>query len=570
MKAIIRWQGLGVFGFAAALICLFTLFFIDTIIKGIIEKQGSALIGARVELAEADLTFFPAGLQLSRLQITNPDKPLRNIIAIDRIAMAFDAMKLLQRKIIIDQMAMEGIRPDTPRRKSGALPEYSAHKKAATSEDSKEGFQTPELQIPDVKEILAKEKLASLELAKSYQAQIKADTLKWRQQLAELPDESKLAQYRERLNKIKSSSGLAGLLGGATELLAVRKEIQADLDRLQTAQKDFIEVSASYKKRLAELQNAPRQDIKRLVDEYNLSGKGLANLSSLLFGAKTGDIIEQALVWYAKAQPLLERNKEKKDGSEIVKPLRGKGIWVRFEEREPLPDFLIRNIAASVEIAAGSFEGTIKNVTPDQDVLGAPLSFTFAGDSLQGLRAISFDGVLDHVNPARSRDTVNLEIIGYGLGKTVLSDDENLPLTINSGLVDLAVQAVFQQQDINAEVAAKLQSANFTAAPPQQSGVISQAIAGALSNTTNLTASARITGTLDDYNIELRSDLDNILKQAVANTIKGQTARFKQDLKDGVMDKVKGPLAAATGSFSDFGSIARELTARLQVGDNLL
>jgi uncharacterized protein (TIGR03545 family) len=570
MKAIIRWQGLGVFGFVAALICLFTLFFIDTIIKGIIEKQGSALVGARVELAEADLTFFPAGLQLSRLQITNPDKPLRNIVEIDRIAMAFDAVKLLQRKIIIDQMAMEGIRPDTPRRKSGALPEYSARKKTTTPGSSKEGFQAPKLQIPDIKEILAKEKLASLELAKSFQAQIKEDTLKWRQQLAELPDESKLAQYKERLNKVKSSSGLAGLLGGATELLAVRKEIQADLDRLQTARKDIVEVSASYKKRLAELQNAPRQDIKRLVDEYSLSGKGLANLSSLLFGAKTGDIIEQALAWYAKAQPLLERSKEKKDGSEIVKPLRGKGIWVRFEEREPLPDFLIRNIAASVEIAAGSFEGTIKNVTPDQDVLGAPLSFTFAGDSLQGLRAISFDGVLDHVNPARSRDTVNLEIIGYGLGETVLSDDENLPLTINSGLVDLAVQAVFQQHDINAELAAKLQSATFTAPPPQQSGVISQAIAGALSNTTNLTASARITGTIDDYNIELSSDLDSILKQAVANSIKGQTARFKQDLKDGVMDKVKGPLAAATGSFSDFGSIAKELTTRLQVGDNLL
>ncbi|MCK4839654.1 MAG: hypothetical protein KAS94_12705, partial [Desulfobulbaceae bacterium] len=142
--------------------------------------------------------------------------------------------------------------------------------------------------------------------------------------------------------------------------------------------------------------------------------------------------------------------------------------------------------------------------------------------------------------------------------------------TINSGLVDLSVQAVLQQRDINAKVDAKLKSANFISAPPQQSDAISRAITRALSETTNLTAKAKITGTIDDYDIQLSSDLDSILKQAVANTIKNQTARFEQDLKDGVMDRAKGPLAAATGSFSDFGTISKELTDRLQAGGKLL
>jgi hypothetical protein len=79
-----------------------------------------------------------------------------------------------------------------------------------------------------------------------------------------------------------------------------------------------------------------------------------------------------------------------------------------------------------------------------------------------------------------------------------------------------------------------------------------------------------VTGTIDNYEIKLSSNLDKILKQAVANTIKSQTARFEQDLQDGVMAKVKGPLAAASGSFSDFGGISKELTARLQAGGNLL
>ncbi len=570
MKGMIRWSGLGVFGFVAAVIVIFSYFFLDNLIKRVIETQGSAMVGARVELGGAKLSFSPTGLELSRLQITNPDDPMRNIVEIDRLAMAIDPLRLLQRKIIIEEMTATGVRPDTVRQKSGALPATAARQKKETTAKTKEGFKLPSLQIPDVKEVLAKEQLKTVALAQEYQAQIKDDKQKWQQRLAELPNQQKLNNYKERLNQVKSSSGLAGLLGGASELVAVQKEIRADLDRLKAAQKDFNEDSAAYKKRLAAIQNAPQQDINHLVEKYSLSSAGLANLSALLFGGKTGTMLKQALGWYEKAQPLLQRHKEKKGGSEVVKPSRGQGVTVRFAEEEPLPDFLIRQISASVQITAGGFAGTIMNVTPDQDILGVPLTFNFAGDSLKGLRAIKCAGVLDHVNPAQPKDTVNLEISGYTLDKMVLSSSESLPVTINQGLADLAVQAEVQQRNINATIQAQLKSVSFATIPPQQGNAISQAIAGALADVKNLTATAKVTGTLDDYQLQLSSDLDNLLKQAAASAIKSQTAKFEQKLKEAVMEKTKGPLADATGSFADFGGISEELTARLQSAGNLL
>lgn len=570
MKAIIRWQGLIVFCFFIALICLFTFFFANGIIVTVVETMGSKIVGARVDLDGADLSFLPVGLELSGLQITNPDKPLRNIVEIDRLAMAIDPIQLLRRKIIIDEMVADGIRPDTPRKKSGAMPEYSARAKSAVPENNAKGFKMPEIKIPDAREVLAREELTTINLATEFQTQIKADREKWQQRLAELPNQEKLAQYKARLGKIKSGSGLAGLLGGATELLAVKEEIQTDLNRLNTAQQEFSQISTTYQNRLAIIQQAPRQDIKRLSDKYSLSANGLANLSPLLFGDKTGRMVEQTLSWYAKLKPLLERHKEPESDSEIIRPVRGKGVSVRFREEDPLPDFLIRNIAASIQVAAGSFAGTIKNVTPDQDVLGLPLSFTFGGESLQGLRSISFNGILDHITPDRSRDTMNIAIEGYSIAEGTTGAAENKPATITGGLLDLSAQVVLQQQAVNANIQANLKEANFSGSTDQPGDIASQAITAALSGVSNVSVKAVISGTMANYKIELSSDLDKILKQAVANTIKDQTAKFEQTLKDGVMAQVKDPLAAAGGSFSDFGNISQELKARLQAGSSLL
>lgn len=570
MKGMIRWQGLGVFCFFVAIISLFTLFFADGLIKKVIETQGSKMVGARVDLAEAKLSFFPAGLTLTGLQITNPERPWQNIIEIDRLAMGLDPMHFLQRKIIIEEMTATGIRPDTPRKNSGAMPELSALAKSAAPDETESGLKIPTFKMPDVKEILAKEDLATITMASEFQQQIKADSANWRKKLAELPNEEKLGQYRARLTKVKSSSGLAGILGGATDLLAIQKEIKNDLNLLKARQREFAAVSASYQHSLTKLQQAPQQDIKRLSAKYSLSADGLANLSPLLFGDKARRMTKQALVWYAKTQPILARVKDRKNGNDIVRPARGKGVMVRFREDAPLPDFLIRNIAASGQIAQGNFAGTIKNVTPDQDVLGVPLSFAFAGKSLQGLRAISFHGVLDHTNPSLPRDSINVEIEDYSLARARSGEDQTTPATISGGLLDLSAQAVLQQEDITAAIEAKLKEAEFTPDPGQQSDVTSRIIAEAMSKTNTFSVRAKVSGTIASYKIKIDSDLDKILKEAVAATIKTQTAKFEQQLNTGIMAKVKGPLAAAKGSYADFGDIAKELTSRMEAGDRLL
>jgi hypothetical protein len=147
MKKWIRWQGLTFF--AAILILLFAFWFllVDALVKRLIEKSGTQMVGARVELAGANLSLFPAGLTLTRLQVTNPDEPMKNAVEIARISCKIDGLNLLRRKIIIEEMSVEGVRLGTARTHSGALPRAPEWKPSRKGEPKTPSFGIPSFEL---------------------------------------------------------------------------------------------------------------------------------------------------------------------------------------------------------------------------------------------------------------------------------------------------------------------------------------------------------------------------------------------------------------------------------------
>ncbi len=120
MAKWIRWWGLGAFVVIAAILGCLWIFLVDGWVKYLIEEAGTEAVGAKVELDAADLSLFPAGLMLTRLQVTDPNAPMTNVVEIAQVAMGLDGLNLLRRKDIVEEMALEGFRLGTPRVTSGA------------------------------------------------------------------------------------------------------------------------------------------------------------------------------------------------------------------------------------------------------------------------------------------------------------------------------------------------------------------------------------------------------------------------------------------------------------------
>ena len=106
MTKWIRGWGLGAFLVVAAILVCVWIFLVDGWVRYLIEEAGTEAVGAKVELDAADLSLFPAGLTLSRLQVTNPKAPMTNAVEMAKVTMGLDGLHLLRRKVIVEEMAV--------------------------------------------------------------------------------------------------------------------------------------------------------------------------------------------------------------------------------------------------------------------------------------------------------------------------------------------------------------------------------------------------------------------------------------------------------------------------------
>jgi uncharacterized protein (TIGR03545 family) len=566
MKKWIRWQGLTVFAGILILLVAFWFLLANVLVKRLIEKTGTRMVGAKVELAGADLSLLPAGLTLRRLQVTNPDEPMKNAVEIARISCKIDGLNLLRRKIIIEEMSMEGVRLGTARTHSGALPRAPERKPSPEGEPKPPSFQIPSLELPSVEKILQREDLKSLKLVESFRANASAEKQNWQKRLAELPDQKKIEEYKSRLEKLTSLSkrGIGGIVGGASEVLDLQKEIQKDLDRIQKAQKEFSTQLASVQDQFSKLQRAPLEDIERLKKKYSLTSFNAGNWARLLLGGKVQRWVEKGLFWREKLNPLLERVKERRGKAEVVKPLRGKGVDVRFAEYHPLPDFLIRLLKASAELDIGELAARVEDITPDQDVLGRPLKFMVSGEKLKLARLVKINGVLDHVSPAQSSDRMEALLQGYQTKDLNLSPSSDFPVRLVDGVANLGLQAVFKKKIIEADLTATFKSTRFQLGKKDESNPLLAAVASALSDVSSFMVKAKVSGPLENYRVDVSSDLDDQIRKAVSSQLQKYASKFEKDLSAAVWQKVGAPLQGAKGSLGDLDGIGKELQNRLR------
>lgn len=572
MKKWFRWQGIIIFVFVIAVIFLTWYILADFLLKQTIEKYGSRAVGAKVEVAKADFHLFPLGITLDGLQITNPERPMFNAVETGTIDFSLDGGNLLRRKIIIDNMAVENVRINTPRKTSGA---QSPVTQETASLDKYPGSSNsaslmPSFQLPDVKDILAREKLDSLEQIKNLRMEIEAAEASWKKRLSNAPDQRTFEQYQARVKKIqKNAKGITGVLTATKDLNRLKKDITNDLDKLKAIQDDFRSDQKAFKAKLAQVKSAPQKDIDRILNTYTLSADGLGNMSKLLFGEKIGTSIQKGLYWYGRIKPYLEKTGSGASSTDMEKHERGKGINVRFKEEKPLPDFLVKQILVSLIIPAGELEGEIRHVTPEQDILGKPLEFSFAGETLKGLQSILIKGNLDHIDPLNAKDEITASLTQYRIQNLQLSASDTMPVTLKKGLADLNSRILLHDDMLDAKLQIDSKDVEIVTEGKEDSNAIQNAIELALAEVSNFSVTTNAQGPFDKYHVKITSDLDHVLKKAVSGQIANLRSKFQNSLQTGIMEKIKNPLANTSERMTGLDNISKEITSRLNLGKEI-
>lgn len=547
--------GLGVI----VLVAIIALLMIDGIIEKNVEKYGTQAVGARVDLAGADLSLFPLGVTLTGLEVTNPDSPMENAVKAATIKFTLDAMPLLEKKVIIDDMTMDRVQFNTPRQASGAVPGLTptAEDKAKEKAASRCGaVAMPALGLSDVSSILSSEKLESLDAVKAVKADIATQQTAWKKKLGGLPDQEKLESYKARFEKLTGGGGqLGGFLTAAGDIQNIQKDIQRDLDALKNAQNNLNSEIAVLNRKIDRLAANPMADVNRLADKYALSPQSLSNMSRVLMGDQMCQWVQKALGWY---------DRFKKPGTGKQTP------EVKSEAAGDIPFVLVRKAEASVVLKSGTIKGVFKDITTMPQQLGKPTTFELAGQKLDGLDLIKVLGSLDHSNPAQSINTLKGIVQGYLLENFKLPADTGVPIVIKKAIADLEIDSSLRGEDLAALITAALKQTSLSVDTSAQASPLVKALGGALEDLSTLTANADVNGTLENYIVTVKSDVDRILKSAMGKVVHQQTAALKKQLKTQISAQLQGPAGEAKGALGGFGDIQGELEKRLNIGGNVL
>lgn len=458
---IIRWSFLSVTLIIIALIAIFNILFFDKILKNVIISSGQLITGAKVEIDYLKTSFTKCSIVINGLRCADRNDYFKNLIDVEKIKFDVRFAPVLRKKILIDEMSLEGLKWGTERKTSGKLPKKLEKKYDKQNKESKfsklfssaktktveefnslpsvETFNKIEEQIKnfDINKIVEETGLSSIKEAEKLSSDLKNKYESYKTKFENINVEEKVDKTKTLIDEISKTkvSSLADISKTAKkveELKTVKKEIEDILKELNNAKKDItatIDVSKQIK-------DSINNDIDTIYKKISLPNINTKNISQMLFGKKWVDRVEK-IVYYISVIKQYMPEKSEKEVKEVKQRASGRDIL--FKETL-YPSLLISKISVSgtsskikEDNTGVDFSGLIKNISSSPSMVNAPITLKLEGNN--NIQKLDVAGTFDH-RTSVSKD--ELKVLLTGLSGNILNIEPNdyLPL-IDSADMDL-------------------------------------------------------------------------------------------------------------------------------------
>lgn len=437
-KGPIRTEAVIPFLIVVALTWVYFHFFFDFHLKKTFEFAGYHLLGAEVDIDKLETSFFKGTFRVQGVEVTNAEKPTHNMVKIGdiRFGVMWDA--LLRAKVVVDEMAVEQIEIDVPRKTPGKVkppdPKEDPNAPSAVDKLKDKALGTVEDKynqnaLGDLAAILggasAESQVEKIEASlpskarlKEMEAEYQAKTKQWQEKINSLPKAQEIQALGDRLAKvkIKDFKSPQELQQSLTEIDSVIKEADAKYKLAQTTGSDLNTDLKNLDQGLKELDAMVRKDIKDLEARFKIPSLDAKSLSQSIFYPYIAPYLAQFNRYKGLAKKYVPPNlmDKKTDQPENIQPRpRDKGVTYEFTHTKSYPLFWIKRISVSSKAGpsqfAGDLSGLITDVTSNQPLIGRPTVAKLEGD-FPGMKVSGFLGKLIIDN------TKAISRIGYEFG----------------------------------------------------------------------------------------------------------------------------------------------------------
>jgi len=450
-KGLLRTEAVVPFFIVVALIFVYFHFFFDYTLKKTFEFAGYQLLGAEVDIDKIETSFFGGTFRAQNIQITNAEKPTHNSVTIGDIRFGILWDGLLRAKFIVNEMAVEKIEIDSPRKSPGKVKppakEVAKSNQPSTLDKTSQEAKDAALKgveqqysgnaLGDIASLLSagsgggnslnglEGTLASKQKLKEVEADFQAKQKKWNEKLKALPNNQEIQALGQRFSKVKTKDfkSPAEIQQSLQEISEILKDANQKYQTVQSLSNDLNSDLKSFDQQMKDLDALIKKDTETLQARLKIPQLDAKSLSQAIFAQYMGKYLRMFNRYKAMADQyippdILKKKKTAPDPSMVPHP-RARGVTYEFGRPNAYPLFWVKKVSISSKAGdspySGNIQGLITDITSNQALIGLPTIATLSGDfPSQQVNGLFIKATID-ATQSESRITFDGKVGSYPL-----------------------------------------------------------------------------------------------------------------------------------------------------------
>lgn len=572
-KGPIRWEAIIPFALFVGLTWAYFFFLFDSHLRWALETGGYQVLGAEVNVGKVETSFWNASLRIQNVRCTDPEKPAFNMIEIGdiRFGMLWDA--LLRAKVVVNEMAVEGIKIGTPRARPGRVKppdpvpanapgepsalEKEANKLKQQALDKAQAEYSDNV-LGDIAAMLSgtsgEDQLKNVEgtlLSKQqmadFQKNLEEKNRAWQERLQTLPKPAEVQALQDRMNKIKTGDFKTPqeLADSVKQFEEVFKEADAKAKSVQAAGNDLNGDLKAFETGLRDIEAQIKKDVAALEARFRLPKLDAKAISRSLFKQYMDPYLAKLNRFRSVVQKYAPPNVVKKGSKEpdvAMQPRpRTKGVSYEFGRPNSYPLFWAKKISVSskagAEPGAGDIAGLITDLTTHQVLIGRPTVAKFTGNfPNDGIQDILAQLSLDNTKEA-SVVAFDFNVGAYPVSGREVVSSPDVKLAFANAVGSLQSKGTLVGlKELDFKLANRIQQVKYDVTAANET--VQEILRGVFDGIPTVTVDADVAGTLPEMAVEVQSNLGHEIQKGFEAQLKRKVEEAKAKIQAYVNEQI--------------------------------